>query len=128
MKTITKEWIKKAEEDYKVALREFKAIPLPCSTVCFHCQQAIEKYMKAILQENNTPFAKIHDLDGLLNDCKKFIPQLKVLREELIWLTAFAVGVRYPGYIAQHKDALKAVGSMKKAARVLRKYFKDRSI
>lgn len=84
--------------------------------------------MKAVLQENNTPFAKVHDLEDILKDCKRFIPQLEVFREELIWLTVFAVGVRYPGYIAQHKDARKAVHSMKKAARLLRKYFRDRNI
>lgn len=36
MKPLTKEWIKKAEEDYRVAVREAKARPGSYSAVCFH--------------------------------------------------------------------------------------------
>ncbi len=83
MKVITKEWIKKAEEDYRVATREFKAKPIACYAVCFHSQQCIEKYMKAVLQENETPFAKIHDLEILLKSYKKYIPTLVNYRRRI---------------------------------------------
>jgi len=39
MKEITKEWIKKAEQDYRVAIREFKAKPAVYEAVCFHSQR-----------------------------------------------------------------------------------------
>ncbi|MCM8784423.1 MAG: HEPN domain-containing protein [Candidatus Omnitrophica bacterium] len=126
MKEITKEWIKKAEEDYRVAIREFKAKPLACYAVCFHSQQCIEKYMKAILQENNVSFEKIHDLEILLSDCKKFTPSLENYREELIWLTTFAVEVRYPGFEINKIDAEKAINFMRKIRRILRGYFKEK--
>ena len=60
MKKITQEWIAKAEEDYLVATRELGAKPPALDAVCFHAQQCIEKYMKAILQENDIAFEKIH--------------------------------------------------------------------
>jgi len=124
MKEITKEWIKKAEEDYMVAVRESKLPPFPTYTVCFHSQQCVEKYMKAILQENGVSFGKIHDLEILLKDCKKFLPELEDFREELIWLTTFAVEIRYPGFNATKKEAKKALDIMKKIRKVLKRYFR----
>jgi len=129
MKEITKEWIKKAEQDYRVAIREFEAKPPVYEAVCFHSQQCIEKYMKAILQENKIPFGKIHDLDILLKDCKKFLPELENYREELLWLTAFSVEVRYPGLEIKREDALKAVDFLKKIRKSLKSYFlKDKKL
>ena len=123
MKLITKEWIKKAEEDYRVAIRECKARPMSCSAVCFHSQQCIEKYMKAILQENEISFARVHDLEILLRMVKEFIPLLENDREDFIWLTTFSVEVRYPGFDVEKDDAKKAVASMKKIRKILKSYF-----
>ncbi len=81
--------------------------------------------MKAVLQENKISFGKIHDLEILLGDCKKSIPYLEDFKEEMIWLSTFAVEVRYPGLNIQRKDAKKAIEFMKKIRRVLRNYFKN---
>ncbi len=43
MKPLTKEWIKKAEEDHLVMVRESKETPLVASAICFHAQQCVEK-------------------------------------------------------------------------------------
>lgn len=42
-------WIKKAESDLKNIENNFKFIDedIPIDTVCFHCQQVVEKYLKA---------------------------------------------------------------------------------
>ena len=98
MKKLTREWISKAEEDYLVATRELKAKPPALDAVCFHAQQCVEKYMKAILQENEIDFEKIHDLDVLLQRCQQFIPELEEYRDDLIKLSAYAVDIRYPGF------------------------------
>jgi len=34
--------------------------------VCFHCQQAVEKLLKAYLISKNVEFGRIHDLETLL--------------------------------------------------------------
>ena len=34
--------------------------------VCFHCQQSVEKYLKARLEEAAISFPKTHDLENLL--------------------------------------------------------------
>ena len=105
MKKLTKEWIDKAEDDFTVANREYKAKTPVYDAVCFHAQQCVEKYMKAILQENNKEFGKVHDLDLLLEECKKFAPILENHKEALIELSSFAVEIRYPGVKATKEEA-----------------------
>ena len=78
MKPLTHEWVKKAENDFKVAsqiLRRRKdRVP---DAACFFCQQCVEKYLKARLLEAAIPFPRTHDLLQLLNAC---------LPVELLWL------------------------------------------
>ena len=63
MKPATVEWVSKAEGDFATAGREIKARKMPnYDAVCFHAQQCAEKYLKAILQENDVPIPKIHFL------------------------------------------------------------------
>lgn len=125
MKPLTKKWVKKAEEDYRVATRELKAKPASPSAICFHSQQCIEKYIKAILQEDSVSFPKIHDLEQLLKKCIKFTPELEKYREDLIWLTAFRVEIRYPGFDLEFDDARESVTAMKKIRKLLKAYFKQ---
>jgi hypothetical protein len=56
---ITLEWANKAEEDAAVALRESRVRKQPSpGAVCYHAQQCIEKYLKAVLQEMGRPIPK----------------------------------------------------------------------
>jgi HEPN domain-containing protein len=48
MKQKTREWIKKAEGDYKIAAREMRTKNLVYDAVCIHAQQCLEKYFKAL--------------------------------------------------------------------------------
>ncbi len=51
MKDRTKDWIDKAESDF-VAISRLKEKPEGIyDIICFHAQQCVEKYLKAILQE-----------------------------------------------------------------------------
>ena len=68
MKPNTREWVRKAENDFIVArqiLRRRKDI-MP-DAACFFCQQSVEKYFKARLVEAGLPFPRTHDLLHLLN-------------------------------------------------------------
>lgn len=123
MKPLTSEWIRKAEEDYRVAKREMEGEPPSFNAVCFHAQQCVEKYLKAVLQENEIAFQKVHDLEVLLDQCLIFIPDLEKLREDAQKLSVFAVEVRYPGFEAQRKDAEEALLSMEKIVEALKEYF-----
>jgi HEPN domain-containing protein len=53
MKRLSEEWITKAEEDYAVALELASSARLtPYNVICFHCQQASEKWLKTRLCED----------------------------------------------------------------------------
>ena len=76
--------------------------------VCFHAQQCAEKYLKARLCETDVPFRKVHDLVALLGSALEVEPTWERHREDLAYLSAFAVGVRYPGESADRDCALDA--------------------
>jgi HEPN domain-containing protein len=64
------------------------------STICFHAQQAVEKYFKAFLVYYDIDFPKTHDVDYLLLECQK-IDDVN-FNFDLKSLTEFGVSVRYP--------------------------------
>jgi HEPN domain-containing protein len=84
-------------------------------TVCFHCQQCAEKYLKALLEELSLAVAKTHDLVQLLAALLPHHPSLGPLRRGLKLLTGFAVDPRYPGL---NPTKRKAVAALRWADRV----------
>ncbi len=124
MKELTKEWIKKAEKDVGTAKRESEVkTDTNWDAVCFHAQQAVEKYLKGILQENGIPFSKTHDLTILLELILLEFPDLSILSDDLEWLSAFAVEFRYPGEEAVEEDARYALKLMDRILSLLKSKF-----
>jgi HEPN domain-containing protein len=109
MKRTTREWIKKAEQDYVLAQQAGRS-PVPVHDgVCFHCQQCAEKYLKGLLEELGMPVPKTHDLEALLSSLVPHHPTLRSLRRGLLFLSDFAVDVRYPGINASKRQATAAL-------------------
>src|SRR2546421_3886288 len=105
MKKTTREWVKKAEQDYVLATHGSRSkVPLH-DAVCFHCQQCAEKYLKGLMEELGLAVPKTHDLDQLRNTLQPHHPALKPLKRGLTFLTPFAVDVRYPGDRASKREA-----------------------
>ncbi len=68
------DWIAKAEENYIVALREYRHVKRPAYyTVCFNAQQCIEKYLKAFLVKHKRDFRKTHELGELCYRCVQIV-------------------------------------------------------
>ena len=80
-------WFKKAEEDIYTAKLLLKETDSPVCIICFHSQQAAEKYLKAYLVVRNIDFPKTHDLKILINICLTF--NQKFFRLIHIILSAF---------------------------------------
>ena len=98
MKEQTREWLEKAEEDYLAALSMMElSKPKLYAPICFHAQQCVEKYLKALLVEHNIYFAKTHDLTALLNILLTTLPEWELHRDPLRTLNRYAVEYRYPG-------------------------------
>jgi HEPN domain-containing protein len=109
MKPMTAEWVEKAEGDFAMLMRESRARKNPSyDGACFHAQQCAEKYLKARLCEAGIEFAKIHDLASLLNDVLAIEFAWERFREDLAYLSDFAVAFRYPGESADKKAATEA--------------------
>ena len=64
-------WFKKAENDLLNVENNLAAERYASDTVCFHCQQVAEKYLKGFLAWHQIPFAKIHDLLELLKQVRQ---------------------------------------------------------
>ena len=77
--------------------------------ICFLCQQAGEKYIKALLQELGWAIPRIHDLDDLLDLLLPHDATLRRLRRGMLFLTQFAVEYRYPGENASKRQAAAAL-------------------
>ena len=114
MKTATAEWVSKAEGDFATAGREIRARKMPnYDAVCFHCQQCAEKYLKAILQDENVRIPKIHNLLELLAMILKFDSSYEFLKADLDVLEEFSVRYRYPGDTAEIEEAKSAYSAVK---------------
>src|SRR5947208_3419100 len=122
MKKTTREWVKKAEQDYVLASHARRSkIPVH-EGVCFHCQQCAEKYLKALMEELGLAVPKIHYLDQLLTALLPHHPTLRPLRRGLLFLSVFAVDPRYPGRNASKRQAVAALrwaGRVRRPARAL---------
>jgi len=114
MNPATAEWVTKAEADFATAGRELRARKAPnYDAVCFHTQQCAEKYLKAVLQENERHIPKIHNLIELMLLCEKMDSSFEMLRADLVVMERYSVGIRYPGEFAEKSDAQSAYAAAK---------------
>jgi HEPN domain-containing protein len=95
---IIKEWISKADEDFEFALSNLNEGKRFFSQICFHFQQASEKYLKSFIIAKELEFRKIHDLPLLLKICSARDPSLEEIREDCEYLNPFYVDTRYPAH------------------------------
>ena len=65
MKKLTEEWLKAAEDDLRVIERIRQDEHLT-HMVAFHAQQAVEKSLKAAIEEYELGSVRVHSLERLL--------------------------------------------------------------
>ncbi|MDD2891288.1 MAG: HEPN domain-containing protein [bacterium] len=91
-----KQWIIKADNDLKLVEHEL-ALPekeIVKDVVCFHCQQAVEKYLKSFLVYHKNEIRRVHSIKYLLNQCEKIDKDFAGI--EVKELSTFGVDIRYP--------------------------------
>jgi HEPN domain-containing protein len=121
---LIREWLEKAENDLFAAAQLLAAgARCPTDTVCFHAQQCVEKYIKALLVFRATPFSKthnIHDLRALLPS--RLRPKLDRAVQDRF--TEFAVFTRYPGAgkAITLAEARKAVAIARRVRKEIRRH------
>jgi HEPN domain-containing protein len=105
MKKLTRAWLRKAEADFALA-RQLLQDDLPFyDAICFHSQQAGEKFLKALMQEIDLPIPKTHDLLRLLLLLLAVDNSLGKLRRCSKSLSRYGVDYRYPGFNANGRKA-----------------------
>jgi hypothetical protein len=97
--------VRKAEADLAIVQRIRAVKPPLHDGVCFHCQQAAEKYFKALAQEQGIITPRTHDLLRLVDLLLPADPTLRSLRRGARSLRRFAVDSRYPGFRATARQA-----------------------
>lgn len=86
---------RKASND-ATAMRELAGNPeISDEIVGFHAQQAIEKWLKALMAIHGLPQTRIHDIDRLAEIVERNGAELPVDRDRLDELTQYAVPLRY---------------------------------
>ena len=93
---LAREFFRKADHDIQSVLNNLNAQIIPHDVVCFHCQQAAEKYLKGFLAWHGVVYERTHDLGVLVEQCARVLDNFGGLGPEIELLTAYAVRVRYP--------------------------------
>lgn len=113
---VLREWVQKADNDLTAA-RQIQKLgkSAPTDTICFHAQQCVEKYLKAILVNQSIPFSKTHDIDVLMN----LIPPKQrpsITFKECQEFATYAVVARYPmaGLTISPRQARSAVAAARR--------------
>lgn len=98
------QWLIKSIHDVRSARRLFSDEPPLRDTAVYHCQQAMEKALKAFLTLNETDFPKTHLLTVLLEQCIEIDPEFEEMRDAAEILTPYATAFRYPGDYLEPND------------------------
>ncbi|MHA1610909.1 MAG: HEPN domain-containing protein [Promethearchaeota archaeon] len=91
---LVESWLRKADLDLQAAhkLSRFQALN---NIVCFHCQQASEKYLKAYLTFLSLDVPKIHNLEKIVDLLLMKDSNVLKFKEDCAKVSPFAVESRY---------------------------------
>ena len=105
MKKQAEDWIFFADKDLQAAEIIINDEHPLTNIVAFHCQQAIEKYLKAYIIEKKGSLTRIHDLIKL-NAIANEIKDLGIDEKKLIVLNEVYLDSRYPGDLGLMLDGM----------------------
>lgn len=95
-------WLAKADEDLGFASSCLADELEYFGHICFHLQQAAEKYLKVFVVARGQPLQKIHSLPVLLDSCCSIDPAFERLRPSCHLLNRYYVETRYPVHWPTH--------------------------
>jgi len=97
---IVNEWLQIAYEDYSAAIHLFETMhPKPLEIVCYHCQQSVEKSLKAYLCAKNSDIPKTHELSMLCQLCAESDRKFEGFFDACNEIELYATRTRYPNRI-----------------------------
>jgi HEPN domain-containing protein len=90
------EWIRIAEQDYESAMKLSGFYPAPLEVICYLCQQAAEKMLKAYVIAKENKLTKTHDLKLLIKNCVQYSPDFDRFGAICSSLSLYSTLTRYP--------------------------------
>lgn len=106
--TKTKEirlWLLKSHQDLAVAKLLIEKQKAYLGIALYHCQQSVEKGLKAYLTYHDVLFKKTHNLTALARLCMEFEPRFETLLDAAEMLTPYATKFRYPSDQVEPEEA-----------------------
>lgn len=97
--SLTKEWLDIAETDLNTANFLLNMRPVPVEIICYHCEQAAEKLLKAVLVHHDVEAPKTHDLVHLCKLCAEVESEYGQLIDACAELSPYGVQIRYPSHL-----------------------------
>ena len=106
-------WLELAALDHNVAKHLFDTYyPRPVEIICYHCHQAAEKAVKAVITSFGSPggLPKKHDISFLLGQIKNYVAIEEKYYDYADTLTPYGIAVRYPNQLQlEERHAQKAI-------------------
>jgi HEPN domain-containing protein len=94
MKPETQRWREYAEQDEASAgILLHSYLYNPC---LYHAQQAIEKYLKAVMSEHEIRIQRIHSIRGLVNTLTEHAVEVDIHDDEIDLIDSIYMPARYP--------------------------------
>lgn len=118
---VVHEWVEKAEGDFMTAeviarqRKKFSAFSL-----CWSCEQCVEKYLKAFLTRHRVNFKREHKLDNLLEQCIEVDQDFRMLQSYLDAVGVCTPRTRYPGNDVSEAQARAAFAACKPVRKFVR--------
>ncbi|HUW33563.1 MAG TPA: HEPN domain-containing protein [Planctomycetota bacterium] len=119
---VTREWVEKAEEHLLTAVHSFAlGKRCPADMVCFHAQQCVETYLKALLSLRAIEFPKTHNIMVLLQLAPSGVA-VSITMDERRRFNSYAVTTRYPGSykpitLTEAREAVKTARRVRREVR-----------
>ena len=93
---LVRAWMIKAKHDLETAKLVSTSLPDYYDMIAFHCQQAIEKTLKAYLIFLDIEFKPVHDLGYLMNLIGTKDKSIDHFFGKVVEISSYAVQIRYP--------------------------------
>jgi HEPN domain-containing protein len=117
LRDLVRDWLRKADLDCDVAARLSSEGDRFRDIVVFHCQQAVEKYVKAVLVRHQVEFRKTRDIERLLQVLRGVEPSIADGLAGAKWLTLFGSTSVTPAIFPKRFRAMKPVRWRKRIRR-----------
>lgn len=96
-----KPWLDVGRNDMQAVEQLITHHPIMLEIVCYHCQQASEKFLKAyLLAQTGEQPPRTHELGSLCADCAELDLSFNEIARECVRLNPYGVIVRYPNEIS----------------------------